>query len=177
MTIEMKHKFEQVFLEAVNILREDAPKDTGNLAYNAIKYKWNNDSEFVIYVDVEKTKIKSMGATHPRYKRANILKKLFLISSKSMKMFGLGSYDRFFRMTIKGVKSIFKDKKRKDNAVKESKGKKKRADGIAPYMPYTNEPWLSPRWNGKQNPNEGWWNDSIEFIVQYIGKRLGGEFV
>ena len=94
-----------------------------------------------------------------------------------MKLFNLNSYDRFFRMTIKGVKSIFKDKKKQDHAVKKSKGKKKRADGIAPYMPYTNETWLSPRWNGKQNPNEGWWNDSIEFIVQYIGKRLGGEFV
>jgi hypothetical protein len=24
------------------------------------------------------------------------------------------------------------------------------------YAPYTNEPWLSPRWNGKSNPNQGW---------------------
>lgn len=177
MTTELKQRFEQVFLEAVNILRDDAPKDTDNLAYNAIKYKWVNDNEFVIYVDMYKTQIKSIGASQPRYKRANVLKKLFVISSRSMRFFGFGSLDRFFKISIKNIKSLFKAKQPKNKAVKQAKGKSKKADGIAPYMPYTNEPWLSPRWNGKQNPNEGWWNDSIEFIVQYIGKRLGGEFV
>lgn len=114
MTIEMKQKFEQVFLEAVKILRDDAPKDTGNLAYNAIKYKWVNDSEFVVYVDVGDV--------------ANI------------------KVNKYIR-------------------------------GLAPYMPFTNEPWLSSRWNGKKNPNENWWNDAISYIIRYIGKRLGGEFV
>ena len=30
-------------------------------------------------------------------------------------------------------------------------------EAIAPYMPYTTEPWVSPKWHGKKNPNEGWW--------------------
>jgi hypothetical protein len=47
-------------------------------------------------------------------------------------------------------------------------------ENIAPYMVYTNEPWISPRWNGRQNPNEHWWNNVIEksiveFIEQYYG--------
>ena len=25
---------------------------------------------------------------------------------------------------------------------------------IAPYAVYTNEPWVSPRWHGKKNPNK-----------------------
>ena len=25
-------------------------------------------------------------------------------------------------------------------------------EGIAPYMPYTNEPWISPKWHGRKNP-------------------------
>ncbi len=29
------------------------------------------------------------------------------------------------------------------------------------YMPYTNEKWISPKWNGKKNPNEAWWQQSI----------------
>ena len=29
------------------------------------------------------------------------------------------------------------------------------------YMPYTNEKWISPRWHGKQNPNEDWWDKAI----------------
>ena len=29
-------------------------------------------------------------------------------------------------------------------------------ESIAPYMPFTNEIWVSPKWNGKKNPNEHW---------------------
>lgn len=47
--------------------------------------------------------------------------------------------------------------------------------GIAPYAPFTNEPWVSPRWNGKKNPNEGWWDKFVDFIVNYIQNALGGE--
>lgn len=46
--------------------------------------------------------------------------------------------------------------------------------GIAPYAPFTNEPWLSPRWNNKKNPNEGWWDKFVEFVVNYIQTALGG---
>lgn len=45
----------------------------------------------------------------------------------------------------------------------------------APYMPYTNEPWLSPYWNGKKNPNEGWWQDATEIVGRLIAQELEGE--
>lgn len=46
--------------------------------------------------------------------------------------------------------------------------------GIAPYTPFTNEMWISPRWNGKKNPNENWWNDAVEFIIGYIARKFKG---
>jgi hypothetical protein len=48
---------------------------------------------------------------------------------------------------------------------------------IAPYMPYTNEPWISPKWNGKQNPNEYWWNDAIVLILHEVAQIYGGKLV
>lgn len=45
---------------------------------------------------------------------------------------------------------------------------------IAPYMPYTNEKWLSPKWHGKQNPNEGWWNDIVIEAMNIIATNVGG---
>lgn len=102
--------FDKVFLQAIDQLRKRAPKDTGNLAYNSIKYRWINSNKFVIYVDTGR-----------------------VIESNS------------------------------------------RTKGIAPYMPFTNEEWISPKWNGKKNPNENWWNDSIEYIIKFIAKRLNGE--
>ena len=44
---------------------------------------------------------------------------------------------------------------------------------IAPYVYYTNEPWIAPKWNGKPNPNEHWWNDAIEAIIERDIARLG----
>ena len=49
--------------------------------------------------------------------------------------------------------------------------------GIAPYAPYTNEPWLSPKWNGKQNPNEGWWQRFVEEFTRRLALKLRGEVV
>ncbi len=46
---------------------------------------------------------------------------------------------------------------------------------IAPYVPYTNEPWLSDKWNGKKNPNEGWWQRFVEEFVKRLTTRLKGE--
>lgn len=46
---------------------------------------------------------------------------------------------------------------------------------IAPYMPYTNEPWIAERWHGAKNPNEGWWNDACEYLINLIADLLGGE--
>lgn len=54
----------------------------------------------------------------------------------------------------------------------------------APYMPYTNEPWLSTnhgKWLDKEtggvkkNPNEGWWENAVKKVVEYIAQALGGE--
>lgn len=67
------------------LIFDRAPKDTWNLASNALRVEWHGDDEVQIYID----------------------------------------------------------------------------ESIAPYMPYTNEPWISPKWKGKQNPNEGWWQDAV----------------
>lgn len=48
-------------------------------------------------------------------------------------------------------------------------------EAIAPYMPFTNEPWISPKWNGKQNPNEAWWQTACEYIMYVVKDLLGGE--
>jgi hypothetical protein len=47
-------------------------------------------------------------------------------------------------------------------------------EAIAPYMPYTNELWISPKWHGKRNPNEGWFDDTAEKLVAALAQRLGG---
>lgn len=44
----------------------------------------------------------------------------------------------------------------------------------APYAIYTNEPWSSPRWNGKSNPNEGWINNAVHGALPTIKAILGG---
>lgn len=46
---------------------------------------------------------------------------------------------------------------------------------IAPYVPYTNEPWLSPKWHGKQNPNEGWWQRFAEEFIRRFTTAIKGE--
>lgn len=53
-----------------------------------------------------------------------------------------------------------------------------KVDGnIAPYAPFTNEPWVSPRWRGKSNPNEGWIDDGAYLVAAIIGQSLGGTVV
>jgi hypothetical protein len=39
---------------------------------------------------------------------------------------------------------------------------------IAPYAVYTNEKWISPKWNGRKNPNEKW----IDMAAQFIAERI-----
>ena len=46
---------------------------------------------------------------------------------------------------------------------------------VAPYMTYTNEPWISPKWKGKKNPNENWWNKACEFFMDFLTEKLQGE--
>lgn len=45
---------------------------------------------------------------------------------------------------------------------------------VAPYMPYTNEPWVSPKWNGRQNPNEHWFDDACDMIAILLSQELQG---
>ena len=82
---------------AVKMLRAKAPKDTGNLRNNAIRYEYRADGAH-IYVD----------------------------------------------------------------------------ESIAPYMPYTNEPWVSSRWKGAKNPNLYWFDFAVRDIVQRIASLAGG---
>ena len=44
----------------------------------------------------------------------------------------------------------------------------------APYAQYTLEQWTHPRWNGKQNPNEGWAYEASREFMQYATSRLKG---
>ena len=46
---------------------------------------------------------------------------------------------------------------------------------IAPYVPYTNEPWLSEKWHGKKNPNEGWWRRFADEFAKRLATNLKGE--
>ncbi len=50
-------------------------------------------------------------------------------------------------------------------------------DKVAPYAPYVNEPWISPKWHGKQNPNEGFWKKVFEFIAVQISAMCGGRML
>lgn len=45
---------------------------------------------------------------------------------------------------------------------------------IAPYVPYTNEPWVSPKWKGKKNPNEGWWQRFAAEFARRLANKLKG---
>ena len=48
---------------------------------------------------------------------------------------------------------------------------------IAPYAVYVNEKWVSPKWNGKTNPNEGFWRKVFEFIANQIAVALNGKII
>lgn len=43
---------------------------------------------------------------------------------------------------------------------------------IAPYMPYTDKPWLAKRWNGKKNPNEGWFKKAVERAIRKTNRIM-----
>lgn len=45
---------------------------------------------------------------------------------------------------------------------------------IAPYVPYTNEPWIAAFWGGRKNPNEGWWQRFVEEFANRLAAELGG---
>lgn len=93
-----KKQFQNLFDAVIRILKSRSPIDTGNLRYNAIKWRWIDDKTFEIYVDPK----------------------------------------------------------------------------IAYYMVYTEEPWIN---HPGKNPNEGWFRDTVEFIVNYIAGQLKGKVV
>ena len=45
----------------------------------------------------------------------------------------------------------------------------------ADYAVFTNEPWISDKWNGKKNPNEGWVNKTIMEAQLMIQQLMSGE--
>lgn len=50
-------------------------------------------------------------------------------------------------------------------------------DAIAPYVPYTNEPWISPRWKGHKNPNQSWFEKATHKVAKHIAQQLKGRLV
>lgn len=94
-----KRQFERICMELVKEVRQRAPRDTGNLADNGVRFIWEDDETFTIYID----------------------------------------------------------------------------ESVAPYMPYTNEPWTSPKWKGKKNPNESWWQDALKICLEQLQSSYGGE--
>lgn len=45
---------------------------------------------------------------------------------------------------------------------------------IAPYMPYTNEEWIN---RSGDNPNEGWFDEAVKEIAEFIAAQTGGELL
>ena len=54
-------------------------------------------------------------------------------------------------------------------------------NNIAPYMTFTNEPWISPKWKGAKNPNENWFEIAIETAIATVfpnsDVKLDGELI
>lgn len=48
-------------------------------------------------------------------------------------------------------------------------------ENIAPYMPFTNEKWISPKWKGAKNPNEHWWENMSKDFVKDLAQELKGK--
>ena len=48
-------------------------------------------------------------------------------------------------------------------------------DRIAPYVYYTNERWLSQKWKGHKNPNEGWVLKAANRVALLIEKATRGK--
>lgn len=92
-------EFVKLCSQCVEELRKRAPKDTGNMAYNAIRFEFPDQDTCKIYID----------------------------------------------------------------------------EAVAPYMPYTNEPWISPRWHGKKNPNEKWFDNASKAIAELFAQLSHGE--
>lgn len=94
-----------------------------------------------------------------------------------------------FRLFVKDFVAILRERAPEDtgnlkfNAINYviAKGEMQQAvifveEDIAPYMPYTNEPWISPKWNGEKNPNEKWFNEAVEYAIKTLSAKYNGVF-
>lgn len=45
-------------------------------------------------------------------------------------------------------------------------------EDFAPYMPYTNEPWISRK---GRNPNQGWWERKVVKVANAVREALDAE--
>lgn len=45
-----------------------------------------------------------------------------------------------------------------------------------PYVVYTVEPWYSPRWRGRENPNLQWIKKAMELCLRNLGAGYGGKY-
>ncbi len=48
-------------------------------------------------------------------------------------------------------------------------------ESIAPYVWFTQMPWTAARWNGKKNPNEGWFEIFQDEFAHRLARKLGGK--
>jgi len=42
----------------------------------------------------------------------------------------------------------------------------------APHMVYTEEKWTSPQWEGRDNPNEGWFREATDLVFRLLRAEL-----
>lgn len=47
-------------------------------------------------------------------------------------------------------------------------------ENVAPYVPYTNEKWISPKWKGKKNPNEDWFGRATWIVAKSLAQQFRG---
>lgn len=45
------------------------------------------------------------------------------------------------------------------------------------YLPYVNEKWVSPRWRGRDNYNEGFVKNATDLVAEFVASQLGGVYV
>ena len=45
---------------------------------------------------------------------------------------------------------------------------------VAPYVPFTNEKWISPKWKKHKNPNEGWFGRATYAVAKTLSLRFHG---
>lgn len=50
-------------------------------------------------------------------------------------------------------------------------------ENIAPYMPFTNEEWTSPKWKGAKNPNEKWFDKVAFNIAKTIAEKYKADLI